>query len=160
MKRRQAFTLTELLVVISILALLAGLLMPVIGRVRGASKRSACTSNLRQVGVALRLYLDQSSNLFPSCCTLPSNPLGLPSITATLAPYGATPQLFRCPADLADFQAEGTSYAWNELLNGGDAARDPLIMDLPVMSDYRRVHGEGPGGMNHLFRDGSVHALE
>ena len=51
-----AFTLIELLVVLAILALLAGILFPVMGRAREAGRASACVSNARQIGSALLIY--------------------------------------------------------------------------------------------------------
>ena len=53
---KAGFTLIELLVVISIIAILASLLFPVIGQARGMARAASCTSNLRQLGVALSLY--------------------------------------------------------------------------------------------------------
>ena len=54
--RRTAFSLIELLVVIAIISILAALLFPVFARAKEAAKKSACLSNLRQIGVALSLY--------------------------------------------------------------------------------------------------------
>ena len=53
---RSAFTLIELLVVIAIIALLAAILFPVFGRARENARRSSCTSNMKQLGVAMQLY--------------------------------------------------------------------------------------------------------
>ncbi|MCF7973234.1 MAG: DUF1559 domain-containing protein [Phycisphaerae bacterium] len=55
-KRRTGFTLIELLVVIAIIAVLMGILMPVLGRVREAAKRSVCANQMRQMGIALSTY--------------------------------------------------------------------------------------------------------
>jgi prepilin-type N-terminal cleavage/methylation domain-containing protein/prepilin-type processing-associated H-X9-DG protein len=56
--RENGFTLIELLVVIAIIALLAAMLLPVLGRAQEAGRTAACKSNLRQYGVALRMYVD------------------------------------------------------------------------------------------------------
>jgi prepilin-type N-terminal cleavage/methylation domain-containing protein/prepilin-type processing-associated H-X9-DG protein len=64
-KRHGAFTLIELLVVIAIVAILAALLFPVFSRVRERARRTACLSNLRQLGLATFQYAQDSDDRYP-----------------------------------------------------------------------------------------------
>jgi prepilin-type N-terminal cleavage/methylation domain-containing protein len=65
MPRKRGFTLVELLVVIGIIALLISILLPALGRAREAAQRTACLSNIRQLGIAMQQYANDNKDFIP-----------------------------------------------------------------------------------------------
>lgn len=130
-KSRQAFTLVELLVVIGIIALLISILVPALVRVREASNRTACLSNVAQLAKAVLMYADENRGYLPDAGTgndpnayLSPRAVGLPawttfgtetyvlpSIGGLLQKHlGENPSLWRCPsAPAGSFQWTGTN---------------------------------------------------
>jgi prepilin-type N-terminal cleavage/methylation domain-containing protein/prepilin-type processing-associated H-X9-DG protein len=126
-----AFTLIELLVVLAIVGVLASLLLPAMARAKTKAHNAVCVNNLRQLGIAARLYSEDNNNRMPSAEILPTDPIDpqkpLPRICDVLASYAgraagtnANPlTVFKCPTDnVGLFKAEGSSYEWNADLNG------------------------------------------
>ena len=64
---KRGFTLIELLVVIAIIAILAAILFPVFAKAKDSAKKVQCINNIKQVGIALQMYLGDNSAAFPVC---------------------------------------------------------------------------------------------
>jgi prepilin-type processing-associated H-X9-DG protein/prepilin-type N-terminal cleavage/methylation domain-containing protein len=101
------FSLVELLVVIAVITLLAGLLMPALGRAKQSARGIQCTSQMRQIGLAVRLYAEENDDLFPrsqhSAFTHGQFPWGRAIAGQVGQPLGSWTNLlnglYRCPCD-------------------------------------------------------------
>jgi len=120
---RIGFTLVELLVVVSIIALLLGILLPSVTRARQLATKSACAAHLHQVGIAIQGYRGQFGNQFPKARYMPEPFVSIdtdPSLPEMLDDFVASEgKVFHCPGDNGYvYELSGSSYVYNTALAG------------------------------------------
>lgn len=151
--RKDGFTLIELLVVIAIIAILAGLILPVLARARESARRTSCASNLSQIGKGCQLYSDVSSNLgkMPTSGTSACKSLNL-----LYDSYVKDPRCFSCPSSPTLDKILGSTTVANTS-NGGTPNMDNTYTKYGFQPDQlptRAVgglagdYGTGPTGSN------------
>jgi prepilin-type processing-associated H-X9-DG protein len=159
-KRTRAFSLTELLVVIGLIAGLIALLLPALAKARAASRSTACKARLEQIGAAMTMYLSDNKTRYPKAPSLPSvNPNNYPTIPQCLGHYvGDLNQAFQCPADDYVFPTEGISYYYYTEL--GEVPLSQTFFwnifgnpsQVPMVWDTTNFHGTSADS-NWLFVD-------
>lgn len=136
---REGFTLIELLVVIAIIAILAALLLPSLSRAKLAGKGAACKNNLRQLGLALKMYTTDTG-VYP----LTADGYSTNTWYTTLGPYYARDyNIMTCPTFNGEWPVE-RAIIW---IFGGAAYRPPTAPGRKAGLSYG-YNGFGVGSAN------------
>jgi len=155
-RRAPGFTLVELLVVMAVIATLAAMLLPALARTQSTARRSACESNLRQLGLAGVLYLDDNQDLFFNRCAVPTaagqqwwfgwlaagteGQRGFDLSTGALYPYLHGAEVRVCPSPVwnsPQFKLKGTNVIFSY---GGNS-----VLLAEMRPHQRRWHGKPVG---------------
>jgi prepilin-type N-terminal cleavage/methylation domain-containing protein len=183
MKTRKGFTLIELLVVIAIIAILAAMLLPALSRAREKARRAVCINNLKQIGLAIKMYAQDFDGWYPANDYI----INTSTVLTDSARYGLVPiltdngyindrDIFHCPSDRINFKSWGTSYMYLVVNKGGFVGRwlnsaylkTEFFQDKPIVSDivywtttwytnHPNIVAAGSSGVANCPAEGSNH---
>lgn len=160
MKARPGFTLTEIMVVVAIIAVLAGIGSAFSIRMVARAKESACLTNLAAIGGAVDNYVRDNGGVLPTLEPgRKSKKSDVPTMDTVLLPYVQSERIFCCPAGVKEFRETGCSYFWNSSLNGSTIAGASFLgmtdspESIPLATDKEAWH---PHDTNILYVDGSA----
>ncbi len=157
----RGLTILELLVVVGIIGILGALLFPSFRRSKQMGETVACLGNLRQIGIAVQLYVNENNAKMPALQNRASTTNLVAAMDTVLLSGTTNSPVFRCPSDRAGlFEQTGDSYFWNFTVNGQDVTKlfsivggsDPA--SIPLVSDKEGFHPDVKDRVNILYADG------
>lgn len=160
------FSLIELLVVISIIAILIGILLPVLSAARARANKVACMSNLRQVGIGIQAYVAGNKEYYPKAKYMPEPFLSAdpdPALNTFLDfylidsnPDGKGREIYHCPSDSQAFALSGMSYMYQASQLGNTFEEFFLVKYFNVPASKIVISRDFDGGTFDITPSGQV----
>ena len=168
--QNQAFTLLELLVVVAIIAILAGVLLPTLSSVHESSNVAKCTSNLRQVFGALNLYTQDHANTLPQRkygTDGTGQMIGYPEVILPYVDQGGSPQtsatakkLYTCPSQSKPNYSAEPGYGMNWFYDNVNVAQVPQPAQTILLAETFGTTGTGSRRADRDNTDGDIGKLD
>jgi prepilin-type N-terminal cleavage/methylation domain-containing protein/prepilin-type processing-associated H-X9-DG protein len=134
-KEKGGFTLIELLVVIAIIAILAAILFPVFSRAREQARKSACLSNLKQLGQAILMYVQDWDEVLPFAVPACAGPKHR-QWWAQIYPYTKNASILHCPSSTTPWTMRTNPGYAAGFACGGDPYCTELLPGMPAEGNF------------------------